>query len=59
MDSLETHEENIACIRAIMERFLLAMYPGVYKDYQMEKWGRIIKTKQPEEDLDRDNHMTD
>ena len=42
MKKLETYEEDIACIRACLERLLMAKHPIEYKDYQLEKWGRIV-----------------
>jgi len=39
----ETFEEDIACIRACLERILNHMNSGLFKDYQLEKWGRIVK----------------
>ena len=44
-EKLETFEEDVACIRALLERFLMAKYPNEYKDYQLEKWGRLVKSK--------------
>jgi hypothetical protein len=49
---LETFEEDVACIRACLERILNHMNSGLYKDYQLEKWGRIVKTKPKQEKFD-------
>jgi uncharacterized protein YoaH (UPF0181 family) len=38
-----THEENIQCLRAVLERILRVMDEGLFVDYQMEKYGKIVK----------------
>lgn len=53
-----TKEEEIACLRAVLERILNHLNSGLFKDYQLEKWGRIVKskeklTKKEEDDYER------
>jgi hypothetical protein len=45
MEKLETFEEDVACIRACLERILNHMNSQLFLDYQKEKFGRIIKGK--------------
>jgi hypothetical protein len=33
--------QEIACLRAVLERILRAMDEGLFVDYQMEKFGQI------------------
>jgi len=40
-----TLQEEIACIRALLERLLRVMDEKLFVDYQMEKFGRIVKEK--------------
>lgn len=37
--------EEIKCLRAVLERILRVMDEGLFVDYQMEKWGKIIKSR--------------
>ena len=44
MDKREFQE--IACLRAVLERILRAMDEGLFVDYQMEKFGQIKYDKE-------------
>lgn len=35
--------QEIKCLRATLERILRVMDEGLFVDYQMEKWGKIMK----------------
>ena len=41
-----TMDEELKCIRAVLERILRVMDEGLFTDYQMEKFGRIVKSKE-------------
>jgi len=41
----EEELEEIRCLRAVAERILRVMDEGLFVDYQLEKWGKIIKEK--------------
>jgi hypothetical protein len=45
MEKLESFEEDVACLRAALERILNHLNSGLFLDYQKEKFGRIVKTK--------------
>jgi hypothetical protein len=40
-----TLEEEIKCLRACLERILNHMNSQLFLDYQLEKFGRIVKEK--------------
>ena len=44
-EKLETFEEDVACIRACLERLLNHMNSQLFLDYQKEKFGRIVQSK--------------
>ena len=46
--------EEIKCLRAVLERILRVMDEGLFVDYQMEKWGKIIKTRAKESECQND-----
>jgi len=47
-----TKEEELSCLRAVLERILRVMDEGLFVDYQMEKFGRIVKGKSKIKDED-------
>jgi len=40
--------EEIKCLRAVLERILRVLDESLFVDYQMEKWGKIIKSRKKE-----------
>ena len=42
-DETDEEIEEIKCLRAVLERVLRVMDEGLFVDYQLEKWGKIIK----------------
>lgn len=42
---IERLVEEARCLRAVLERILRVMDEGLFVDYQMEKFGKIRKTK--------------
>ena len=45
MEKIENFKEDVACIRAVLERMLNCMSSQLFLDYQQEKFGRTVKTK--------------
>ena len=43
-----TEREEVACLRAVLERILRVMDEGLFVDYQLEKGGRIVKNRKKE-----------
>jgi hypothetical protein len=41
-----TMDEEVKCIRALLERILRVLDEGKFVDYQLEKFGRIVKRKE-------------
>jgi len=37
--------EELRCTRSVLERILRVMDEGLFVDYQMEKYGKVYKTK--------------
>jgi hypothetical protein len=48
MERIENFKEDIACIRAVLERILNSMNSQLFLDYEQEKFGRIVKSKPAE-----------
>lgn len=40
--------EEIKCLRAVLERILRVMDEGLFVDYQMEKYGYLVKLERKE-----------
>jgi hypothetical protein len=38
--------EEIRCLRCVLERILRVMDEGLFVDYEMEKFGKMPKTKE-------------
>ena len=48
---LETPEEDVACLRAVLERLLSHFNSQLFLDYQQEKFGRIVGSPKANKDF--------